>query len=1191
MSSIFETRPDSFVHLHLHTQYSLLDGAIRLPDLIDRAKELNIPAIAQTDHGNMFGAIDFYTRCKNARIKPILGSEVYFTAGSRHDRISPRRNKTVGSQDEEESKHHIHHLILLCKNNKGYENLCKLISHAYLEGFYYKPRIDMEILEEFKEGLVCTTACLKGEVGYNFFTDQDAKAIKAINKLHDVFGDDFYLEVQKNGLEEQEIVNRKIFKYAKDYNIQVVATNDCHYMTRDDSAAHEVLLCVQTGKTYDDENRMKLTSNEFFYKSPEEMRTAFIDHPEACDNTLKIADKCNVELSWTDEKGNQIYHLPDYPIETGESPNDYLRRITLEGLEERFRGPQFKKIISEENWETEIRDQYIERLNIELDMIIDMGFPGYFLIVADFIQWSKRNNIPVGPGRGSGAGSLVAYALTITNINPIPFNLLFERFINPERISMPDFDIDFCQNRRSEVIEYVTKKYGEERVGQIITFGKLLAKAALRDVSRVFCLPYSEADMLSKLVPEELGITLERAIELEPKFTELMEANPKINQIINISKRLEGLLRHASIHAAGVIITSKPLVSYCPLFKGKEGERVVQFDKDFSEQIGLVKFDFLGLKTLTVIDYATAFIKRELDKNFDIEAIDLEDDEVYQFISRGETIGVFQLESSGMIDLCKRIMPGTLEDITAINALYRPGPLESGMVDDFIEIKHGRKEMGLVFEELFPILKDTYGVIVYQEQVMNIARIIAGYSLGQADMLRRAMGKKKVSEMDRHREIFRKGARENGFDEQKAVDLFELMANFAAYGFNKSHAVAYGLIAYQTAFLKKYYPAAFFAGILSTELNNTDKVTSYINDCTNYGIKVLAPDVNESLWLFNVVGNNIRFGMGAIKNVGEAAVEEMVQEREENGPFLGFLDFCERVNLKVCGKRAMESLIKVGAFDECEKLGRKTLLENLELAMVYGNKRQVEKELGQGNLFNMAGDSESNKVDLDEVPEFSDKEKLDYEAELLGIYVSGHPLDKYADIINQMSSMPISQIQDIRGQDKREVSLVGMIRSCKNIFTKKGDKMSFVTFEDLSGKIEAIVFPKVFEKYESLLSHNGPLLLKGHVNLSEDPRKIFPEKISLLEDETDSQVSGVRINLTAENLSSLKLSKLKQVLLGHRGSVPLHVIFEAEEGRARMPLGDDFLVNATPQMAATINELLQANSVQFIINGHLSAID
>ncbi len=1189
--SIMHTHPDSFVHLHLHTQYSLLDGAIRLNDLIPKVKEFAMPAVAQTDHGNMFGAIDFYIRCKEAGIKPILGSEVYFTGGSRHDRISGRKAKTLGSQDEQESSYQIHHLILLCKNLKGYENLCIMLSKAYLEGFYYKPRLDLELLTTHSEGLICTTACLKGEVGYNFYLDQDEKAIKAIHKLHGIFGDDFYLEIQENGLPEQKIVNEKIIKYAREHTINIVATNDCHYMTPEDATAQEVLLCVQTQKTFADEGRMKMTSNEFYFKSAAQMREAFHYAPDACDNTLKIADKCDVKFEWKDEKGRPIYHLPDYPITTGESTEAYFRRVAREGLDKRFQGQQFRKLVQDSNWESSIAKKYRERLNDEIDMIINMGFAGYFLIVSDFVLWAKGNKIPVGPGRGSGAGSLVAYALFITNIDPIPYNLLFERFINPERVSLPDFDIDFCQIRRPEVINYVTQKYGQERVGQIITFGKLQAKAAIRDVARVYGLAYSEADIISKLVPEELGITIDAAIAKEPKLQEMMDADPKVKQVINVAKRLEGLYRHASIHAAGVIITNKPLVNYCPLFKGREGEQVVQFDKDFSEKIGLVKFDFLGLKTLTVIEYASGFIRRDHQANFDIENIEIEDPKIYEFISRGETVGVFQLESSGMIDLCRRIRPDTLEDITAINALYRPGPLESGMVDDFIEIKHGRKDLRFPFEELAPVLKDTYGVLVYQEQVMNTARVIAGYSLGQADMLRRAMGKKKPEEMAKQREIFRQGAVARNFHEQTALDLFDLMAKFAEYGFNKSHAVAYALIAYQTAFLKFYYPAAFFAGLLSTELSNLDKVTQYINDAKRYKVEVLPPDVNESLWLFNVVDNNLRFGMGAVKNVGEAAVAEMIKVRNESGAFKSFQDLIERVDLKMCGKRALESLILVGAFDKIEPIGRKTLFENLEMYMAYGAKKQAEKASGQTSLFDLvASTSDSDAImtlDIKQTPDFDDLEKLRYEAELLGIYISGHPLDSYQSTISQFTSMNLLQVQEQIGSDKREMILAGLITNKKMIFTKKGDKMCFAQLEDLTGKMEVIIFPRMFVECEKLLNLDGPLMISGTVNLSEMPRKLIVNKVVKLEEQVDQSVTEVRINFDLETVTEQKLDRFRQVLLSYRGPVPIHVVMQGPEGKARLPLPPEYAVNPGPQLAAKINDIFQKNSVQFIINGKL----
>jgi DNA polymerase-3 subunit alpha len=1209
---VAEDHKDSFVHLHLHTQYSLLDGALRLKDLFAKAKEFNMPAVAMTDHGNMFGAIDFYKQAIKSGIKPILGSEVYFTPGSRFDRRPPKNSKVISSQDEVEGKHQIHHLVLLCKNKKGYENLCKLISTAYLEGFYYKPRIDIELLKEHSEGLIATTACLKGEVAFNFFTDQDDKAHQSIQKLKEVFQDDFYLEIQRHGLEEEKVYE-KLIEYSKEHNIKLLATNDCHYLNREDAAAQEVLLCVQTGKTFADEKRMRLTTDEFYFKSSEEMRDTFSDLPEACDHSLEIADKCNLEITWQDDDGKQIYHLPDFDehITTGENTEQYFVRESKEGLERRFKGPHFRKIVSQDNWELEVKPQYYERLKIELDTILEMGFPGYFCIVGDFIQWSKDNDIPVGPGRGSGAGSLVAYSLDITNINPLPYNLLFERFINLERISMPDFDIDFCQDRRPEVIKYVTQKYGTDKVGQIITFGKLQPKAVIRDVSRVYGLPYAETDALAKLIPDELGITLDEALEKEPKFAELTEKDPKIRRIIQISRRLEGLLRHASIHAAGVIITSEPLVNYCPLYKGKEGEQVVQFDKDFSEEIGLVKFDFLGLKTLTVVDNASKFIRRDHDKEFDIEFIDIEDDYVYDYISEGMTTGVFQLESSGMKDLCSRLKPGTLDDITAINALYRPGPMGLGMHDEFIERKFGRKEVDYFFEgerSLEPILFDTYGIIVYQEQVMNIARRVGGYSLGEADLLRRAMGKKKESEMARHREIFLAGAKKGGYELKKAGELYDLMAEFAKYGFNKSHAVAYALIAYQTAFLKRYYPSCFFAAMLGTEMNNTDKITMYINDAREIGLEILPPDVNDSLFLFNVIGKDIRFGMGAIKNVGESPVEAIIAEREENGRFTGFIDFCERVSMRSCNKRVLESLIKVGGFDACEKMNRASLLEHLELIVAYSSKKQEEKALGQVNLFDMGETQESTEemLNITEVTDFDSKEKLRYEKELLGVYVSGHPLDKFGDILAELVSMPIAEIHqlpqmvkqefDFKNRDankndpsKRNMTIAGMISEMKVIMTKKGDKMAFVTIEDLSGKIECIFFPRAYMECFEVLESDEPLVLSGYVRLSDDRRSYYVNSVREVADESDDRVSAVRINVDIQKINEHTLPKLKQTLLSFRGSVPAHIVFEARQGRAKMNLSENYLVNPTPQMAARINDVLNDNSVSFIVDGKVES--
>ena len=1184
---MLETWPEGFVHLHLHSQYSLLDGAIRLGELVDRAAELGMPALAQTDHGNMFGAIDFYSRCTSRGIKPILGSEIYFTPGSRSGQPWEGEAGRVAGQDGEEAVRRIHHLILLCKDATGFGNLCRLLSQAYLEGFYYKPRADMALLEQYAEGLICTSACLKGEVAYNFSLGRDAGAEAAIDGLHRLFGDDFYLEIQEDGIDGRREVNEKIIDCARRRKVNLVATNDCHYMSPEDAEAREVLLCIQMGRTLD-EGSIRTLPPELYFKTPGQMREAFHYCPEACDNTLKIADKCNLELKWTDGKGDQVYHLPDFPIETGESSDEYFERIAVEGLRERFGGPHFVGLRKDEKWEGGIKLKYEARLRYEMDMIRRMGFSGYFLVVSDFIKWSKDNSIPVGPGRGSGAGSLVAYALNITNIDPLPYNLLFERFINPERISMPDFDVDFCQNGRARVIDYVTKKYGEDKVGQIITFGKLQAKAAIKDVSRVFGLSFTEADALSKLIPEELGMTLDKAFDREPRLEELTESDPKVRRIFSIARKVEGLYRHAGIHAAGVVITNKPLVEYCPLFKGAKGEKVIQFDKDFAEKIGLIKFDFLGLKTLTAIDYATKFIRRRKDGDFDIESISYEDNEVFKFIGQGHTVGIFQLESSGMVELCKRIKPDSIDDITAINALYRPGPMGSGMHEEFVEIKHGRKPESYIFEELRPLLRDTYGIIVYQEQVMHIAQKIAGYTLGQADMLRKAMGKKKIDEMKRHREIFLAGAEKNGLDLEKAATLYDMMAKFAEYGFNKSHAVAYSYISYQTAFLKYYYRIEFFAALLSTEMTNTDKVTAYIQDAKSYGIAILPPDINESIWLFDVVGEKIRFGMGAVKNVGEGVVQEIVEKRKQGGAFLGIVDFCERVDTKALNKKTLESLVRVGAFDACEeKLNRKTMIGSMERIVSYGLKRQSERLLGQSNLFDLGGSSNGPGTQLDilEATEYSDREKLGFEASLLGIYVSGHPLDRFMGIVRQMTRFSLNEIhRKVGGDDRREVTVVGIVSNLRKITTKKGGRMCFAVLEDVTGRIECIVFPKIFVDYEELLASGDPLVVKGRINWSESPRKLIPNGIRRLEDVVDERVTGVKIRVKMEELSEIRLDHLKRFFMDCKGKVPLWLFFQNEDGEARLSLSKDFCVDPVAVLSRNTDGLFQGyDAMEFVV--------
>ncbi|HTY20677.1 MAG TPA: DNA polymerase III subunit alpha, partial [Geobacteraceae bacterium] len=867
-----------FVHLHLHTQYSLLDGAIRLTDLIAKAKEYGMPAVAATDHGNMFGAIEFYEKCTAAGIRPIIGAEVYVAPGSRFAKESGNGHDGITN----------FHLILLCENHQGYRNLSRLVSAGFKEGFYYKPRIDKELLAECSEGLIALSACLKGEVAYLCGRNRIEEAIGVARWYAETFPGSYYLELQENTLAEQDVANKRLLEIASELSLPLAATNDCHYLNRGDARAHEVLLCIQTGKTMNDTSRMRFSADEFYFKSPDEMAGAFHYAPEAVANTVRIAERCNLELDF------KTYHFPEYHKNDDKSLDETLEEEAIAGLKERLavigaKDPEFGA--TQES-------AYFDRLHQELDCIREMKFPGYFLIVADFINWAKKRGIPVGPGRGSAAGSLVAYAIRITDIDPIPYNLLFERFLNPERISMPDIDVDFCQDRREEVIQYVADKYGRDKVCQIITFGTMAARGVIRDVGRALDMPYGEVDRIAKMVPEILGITLERALQQEPKLKEMSGADPRVQELLDIALRLEGLARHASTHAAGVVVAPRVMEEFCPVYKDqKSGSITTQYSMKYVEKIGLVKFDFLGLKNLTVIDNAVKLIRGGSDPDFDISSLRDDDQATYQLLQSGNTTGVFQLESSGMQGLLIKLKPSCFEDIIAVVALYRPGPLGSGMVDDFIDRKHGRKRVVYDLPQLEPILKDTYGVIVYQEQVMQIARTLGGYSLGGADLLRRAMGKKDPAGMAREKDKFLAGAKGKGIDARKAEAIFDLMAKFAEYGFNKSHSAAYAMVAYQTAFLKAHFPVEFMAALLTEDMGNTDKVIKNIADCREMGIDVLPPDINDSDLSFRVLGNSIRFGLGAVKNVGESAIEAILDARGK-GLFKDIFDFCERVDLR-----------------------------------------------------------------------------------------------------------------------------------------------------------------------------------------------------------------------------------------------------------------------------------------------------
>jgi len=1152
----------NFVHLHLHSQYSLLDGAIKIGDLVQRARDLKMPAIAVTDHGNMHAAVEFYLKANDAGIKPIIGSELYVAPESRFKKTDAR-----GSSEAS------YHLVLLCQNQVGYRNLCKLVSAANLEGFYYKPRIDWELLRDHNEGLIALTACLGGEIPTLITLDRLDEARQRAAQMAEIFDDNrFFLELQENFIPEQEPVNNGLKQIARDLDLPLVATNDCHYLTREQAHAHEVLLCIQTGKTMDDPKRMRFSNDEFYVKTPEEMAALFKDQPEALANTVRIAERCNIEFDFN------TYHFPQYEKPADKSLDDVLAEMSREGLEARLVDIRKLRDLSAED-----EKAYQDRLQRELDCIKQMGFPGYFLIVADFINWAKDHDIPVGPGRGSAAGSLVAFAIRITDIDPMPYNLLFERFLNPERISMPDIDVDFCIYGREEVIDYVRRKYGEPNVAQIITFGTMAAKGVIRDVGRALGMTYGEVDRIAKLIPGVLNITLKEAMQQEPKLAELQQSDPKLKELMRVALALEGLTRHASTHAAGVVVTPKPLSDYLPLYKDqKSGGQVTQYAMSYVEKIGLVKFDFLGLKTLTVINNAVRLIRNGADPDFDLRLVTDDDPQTYELLSRAETTGVFQLESSGMKEYLVKLKPNCFEDLIAMVALYRPGPLGSGMVDSFIKRKHGQEEFDYPFPQLEPILKDTYGVIVYQEQVMLIAQVLANYSLGGADLLRRAMGKKKPEEMAKQKEIFLAGARENKLDAKKAEAVFDLMEKFAAYGFNKSHSAAYALVAYHTAYLKAHYPVEFMAALLTEDMENTDKVIKNINEVRSMGIEVLPPDINASERSFTVHDGQIRFGLGAVKGAGSAAIEAIQQAREE-GAFAGLSDFCERVDLRRVNKKVVEALVKCGAFDS---LGghRAQFFEALEEAMEIGSKVQREREIGQESLFGseeiISTQNGNGYGKLPDVPEWEEKVKLNFEKESLGFYISGHPLARHKEAIKRFATVDTASIAECG--DKEEVRLCGIVSGIKELTTKKGDRMAFVTFEDLNGFVETVIFPETYAACRELLQGDDALLVSGTVDVGEESNKLMVNQVQNLAEVQSSQTRRVHFRLSTPGLDETMLRRLKEIIERHRGEcrVLLHMVIP-DRSETLLSLPENLKVAASDQMMDDAEKLFGYNVVTF----------
>jgi DNA polymerase-3 subunit alpha len=1128
----------SFIHLHVHTQYSLLDGAIRLKDLFETARAFGMPAATITDHGNMFGALEFYETAKKYDIRPIIGCEAYIAPKSRHDRGWKANGE--GNGDEDRS----YHLTLLARNRTGYQNLMKLVSSGYTEGFYYKPRIDKEILARHSEGLICLSGCLKGEIASLLLRNQPETAQKTALEYAQIFEPgDFYLEIQSNGLPEQAIANEGLIKLSRELSIPLVATNDCHYLRKGDARAHEILLCIQTGKTVLDEKRLKFRTDQLYFKSPEDMAKDFAYVPEALENTQAIADKIDLKL----DLGS--YHFPVFPLDEGESIDERFEAEARKGFEERMKAISRRR----PSFGEEQLEHYRQRLDYELGVIKQMGFAAYFLIVADFINHAKSNGIPVGPGRGSAAGSLIAYVMRITDLDPIEHGLIFERFLNLERISMPDIDVDFCVNGRDKVLEYVTTKYGKDRVAQIATFGTMQARAVIRDVGRALAMPYNDVDRIAKLIPASPGIDLSRALATEPRLNEMQLENPQVKELFEIALALEGLTRHASTHAAGVVMSDKPIVEYMPLYVGQEGEIVTQYSMKYVEKAGLIKFDFLGLRNLTVINDAIELIARNHGKRIDIDDIPLDDPETYALLCRADTTGVFQLESSGMRDIMTRLKPENFADIVALVALYRPGPLESGMVEQYIQGKHGKQAV-YDLEILKPILEPTHGVILYQEQVMSVASAMANYSLGEADILRRAMGKKIGSLMNAQRDRFVKGALENGIESVKANRIFDLMAKFAEYGFNKSHSAAYALIAYQTAWLKAHYPVEFMAALMNSFLSNSDQIVKLINQCAQMDIRILPPDVNESGMTFQVVERMIRFGLGAVKNIGEAAIEVILRGRGEEGPFRSINEFCERMDSQKVNRRVVEQLIRCGAFDSVHP-NRAQLMAGLDEVIERASSLQKDRQSGQMNLFEMLRSKKKVKAPpLPEIPDWDSRMRLQFEKESLGFYISGHPLDHYSEQIRSACTDDTQSVKEKR--EGSDVVLCGLFSIIKEITTKRGDRMAFLNLEDKNGTIEVVAFAEPFTEARGLLGGDEPLALWARVQHDEKSTKLIANRILSMEEASLQAVESVHITLDAAGMDRDAFTRLRHLLISHPGNcrAVLHLIVK-DTGEAVLDLG------------------------------------
>ncbi len=1169
---------NDFVHLHLHTEYSLLDGACRIEELLDQAQKLGMPAMAVTEHGNMFSAVTFHDAARKRGIKPILGCEVYVAPGSRLD-----KSGTIGET--------ANHLVLLAETQTGFKNLIKLVSSGYTEGFYYKPRIDKELLAAHSEGLIGLSSCLKGEVASEIRAEQAKRAMAAAATYRDILGaGNFFLEMQFQGIDEQRIVNTGLVPIARDLGMPLVCTNDVHYLREGDHKPHDILLCIGTGKSVNDEQRLRYHGDQFFLKTAAQMAEVFKDYPDALAHTLQIAERCNVEI----KSGEN--HLPKFDVPDGFTLDGYFERIAREGFAERL--TRLQPLAQEGKLRHAIAD-YEQRLAYEIEMIKRMGYPGYFLIVWDFIRYAREHGIPVGPGRGSAAGSLVAWALRITDVDPLYYDLLFERFLNPERVSLPDIDVDFCERRRGEVIEYVTRKYGRENVSQIITFGTMKAKAVIRDVGRVMDMPYADVDRIAKQIPGALDMTIAKALAENPVLKQMQEQDSRVKDVLDMGKRLEGMARNAGVHAAGVVIAPGPITDYAPLFKSNRDEITTQWAMKEVERVGLLKMDFLGLSTLTLIQDALAEIKRTENIDLDIDNIPLDDANTYQLFVDGQTYGIFQFESSGMREILRKAKPQRLGDLIALNALYRPGPLKSGMVDDFIARKQGRMEVKYELPQLESILSETYGVIAYQEQVMRIASELAGFTLGQSDVLRKAMGKKDPKVMAKQREAFMAGTTAKNVNEKKATKIFDLMEYFAGYGFNKSHSTAYAYLAYQTAYLKANYPRHFAAALLTIEAANTDKLALYIGECRDRGIAVLPPDVNESQLHFTVVPEGVRFGLTAIKGLGEGAINCIVENRARVGRITSLHQLCEELDLRAVNKRVFEALVKSGACDSliptvAPHAGRAKLLAAVDSAIEHGNRTQRDRDQGQADLFG-GTDEESGGFGIIRVPDappWTEIELLQQEKDALGLYLSGHPVDRHIDDLRAFGARTVGDLvlaelpQPADGTPGRllveDVYVGGIVSGIRPLKTKKGDPMGVFMLEDAQGAMEVVVFPEPYGRYRSLIETGALVAVRGRFERDEESSRMQANEIFPLESLRERLSKSVKINLNGD-CTRAKLEALWDVLAANQGDRPVAIEMHVQKDGRLLRVSADVMpqirVKASNALLEAVERLCGAGSV------------